>query len=210
MFNVVTTIGRPENIETLKNMLAPKNITWHVITDTDAPFELSFSEPWIYHYSVDNDQNQYFSRSNHCMNSFIASEVMQDDQMYCFLNDDDSYPEDFFTEIQQAMDMAAANNQSNDVIICSMERGHNVPPGLDPVRAHPTTKLWASPENMHPCHVGLEQLVIRGKILKNYQFGNLFDSDGRLIAEVVRDNPVYYVPDTVVYFNYYEPGRWNV
>ena len=209
IFNVVTTMGRPENFSNLLEMLKPMNVKWHVITDNDAGFTLSFSESWIKHYSYDNNQQQFFERSNHAMNCFIEQEALNEDEMYCFLNDDDAYEPDFFEKISKAIEYAKSQNHHGEIVVCSMKRGDNIPPDVKPPRCHPTTTLHAHPDNIRPGEVGLEQIILSGKVLKHYRFPLLVDGDGRFVVEVVRNNGAMFCPDAYVWFNYYEPGRWN-
>jgi len=116
---------------------------------------------------------------------------------YGFLCDDDAYEPGFFDKL---------NRLDDDVIIVSMKRGNRCPPGGN---GHPPTTLIAQKENIKIGSVGMEQLFIRGKLLKNYRFKNFAEADGDLICRVVNDHKPKYLANAFIYFNYFEPGRWS-
>jgi hypothetical protein len=90
-----------------------------------------------------------------------------------------------------------------------MERGHQTPTDVVPVRQHPTSKLWGIAENVRLCGIGLEQFVAKGLALQAIRFPYDSCGDGMFIVELVKRNPTVYVPEATVWFNYFEPGRWN-
>jgi hypothetical protein len=57
--------------------------------------------------------------------------------------------------------------------------------------------------------VGLEQIVVRGKVLKKYRLGMHIAGDGELISRITQENPAAYASDIYALFNYFEPGRWS-
>jgi hypothetical protein len=128
------------------------------------------------------------------LNQFIETVPLYDNEFYCFFCDDDYYPPNFFDRIRSS---------SADVIICSMKRG-DVP--LDP---HPTSTLFAYPENMCIRKVGLEQIFLKGSILKKSRFAKHHEADGLLIPQVTQHHKTEYIDDLFVWFNYLQPGRWT-
>lgn len=209
MFNVITPLSRYENIKSLIQVLEPLNVTWHVITDSDASFRIFFDQEWIKHYICPNKEVQFWERCNHAINWFLDLGIVQDDQIYCILNDDDAYEPDFFEKIKKAKEIASKSNMNSDVIICSMERGHRLPSTAVHPRMHPPTKLWAYPENMAVGGVGIEQIILTGKIISKYRLPLEAAGDGMFIMEILKDHQPIYVPQANVWFNYFEPERWN-
>lgn len=208
MFNVITPLSRYENLKSLIKNLEPLNITWHVITDNDAGFNISFDQKWIKHYVCPNKEINFWERCNYAINWFLDSNTIQNEQMYCFLNDDDAYEPDFFEKLKKAKKIAANSNLNSDVIICSMERGYRIPSTAVHPRMHPTTKLWAYPENMAIGSVGVEQIILLGEIISKYRIPLETEGDGMFIMEVLKSYSPIYVPQANVWFNYFEPERW--
>jgi hypothetical protein len=132
------------------------------------------------------------------LNEFIKyGPTIIDDDYYCVLNDDDHYQSGVFDNLPDA-----------DVIFISMKLGDNEVKGsaigiIPPV-------LIASPDNIHPTGVGLEQYIVKGRVLRQMQFRtDVFFADG-LMAEWLKYNfNCAYEPDRYVLFNYLEPGRWD-
>lgn len=197
MYNIITPLARFENFIKLKEMLEPKKITWHVLIDDDSSIDIKIQNSWIKKYTCPNSGRAFFERCNASINWFIDTQEIKDDEMYCILNDDDAYEPEFFNKLT-----------NNDILITSMERGFRIPPTATGPRAHPTTKLWATPEYMKIGYVGVEQIVLKGSILKKYRLPLNVCGDGMMITQIVRENEVKYIPEANVWFNYFEPGRW--
>jgi len=209
VFNVITPLARYGNVPDLINHLKPKNIKWHVITDSDSENSFTFNDDWISHYVCPNEGQEFWVRCNNSINWFIENFEINDDEYYCILNDDDGYEDLFFEKLKYAIDLTNKSNSLNDLLICSMLRGHNTPVDAEPVRRHATNTLIARPESMFVGSVGVEQFFVKGHILKNHRLPLTTCGDGELITELVKTYSVTYVPDTYVWFNYFEPGRWN-
>lgn len=205
-FNVITPMMRFKNIPLLKRMLSMYDVTWHVLVDEDLGFGLNFDEPWIKSYRCTNDADTFWARSNTSLNWFIDHQVT-DDEYWCFLNDDDAYELDFFNKVEQKI-VDAINT---DVIIVAMERGYRLPDGHAPESAHPPTRLHATPEFARRDHVSIEQIILKGSILKQFRIPLHPSGDGIFIDEIIAyktKDKVLYCDDINVLFNYYEPGRW--
>jgi hypothetical protein len=204
MYHIVTPLGRYENLKKLHELLKPFNefVIWHIITDEDHPFRLSSLDKWIKIHICPNSNLEFWERCNGSINWWLDTYSLNPEQYYCFLNDDDAYEPDFFQKLNLYKD-------KKDICIVSMERGYNTP-GTG-VRAHPTYKLFAHPSNMVVGGVGIEQIILKGKILKNYRIPLEVTGDGKFIAQVCANNNelVSYLPDICVWFNYLEKGRWT-
>ena len=209
MYHIITPLARYQNLNKLINMLEPKNIQWHVITDDDSKFELKFDQEWIHYYVCPNKENEFFERCNYSINWFIDNHDLNPEDMYCILNDDDSYEPEFFNKLSNELNNDLIDNEYKDVVICSMERGNNIPSDAVGIRTHPTYKLWAHPDSMHIGGVGVEQIILKGKILKNYRIPLLPAGDGEFIINILNNHKVFMIPNISVWFNYFEPGRWN-
>jgi hypothetical protein len=199
-YNIITPLSRVENIQNLIDVLEPKNVNWHIIIDDIAPFKLVFYQEWIKQYICPTQGNLFWERCNFSINWFLNTFPLNEDEMYCFLNDDDSYEPDFFEKL---------NKYDSNLIICSMMRGDQTPSSATGVRAHPTFKLHANPNNMCVGGVGIEQIVLSGKILKNYRLPIHGCGDGMFIEKICRENKATFAEEANVWFNYFEPGRWN-
>lgn len=207
-------MNRPQHIEDMINMLEPKNVQWHVITDVGAEFEYKFDKEWIHHYLCPNfilpDVDRFDRYYNTC-NWILSNIPINDDEMYMFLSDDDGYEPDFFDKITSELNQMEKFDFEPDLVITSMERGHQIP--VDATTAYPTFKLHAHPDNVVPCQIGGEQYLMRGSLLKRkgYRFPLHQWGDGLLIQQMYNENinKTIFCPNANVWFNYFEPGRWN-
>ena len=196
-YHVITPLARFENLSKLIRLLNPLGIHWHVITDGDLNFRISFEQPWITHYSYQNNAIEFWDRCNLAINWFLDLAPLKPNDRYCIMADDDAYEPDFFKKVDAV---------EGDLIIVSMERGQRDTPNK-PYGIH---KLVAAPENMHPCQVAGEQFIASGKILSVFRIPRGTSAgDGHLIENMVKAHPAVYVPEASVWFNYLEPGRWN-
>lgn len=208
MFHVITPLARFENVEKLINVLEPKNIQWHVLIDqgySHDNIKYLTDKSWIKVYYCPNDGVVFYERCNKSINWFIETQQIIDNEMYCILNDDDAYEPEFFTKIK-----ASIQKTGSPIIITSMERGHAIPESAVGCRAHPPTKLWGYPENVRENAIGVEQIIIKGELLKKYRIPTAPSGDGMFIVKAVRENGAAFCSEADVWFNYFEPGRWNV
>lgn len=206
--NVITPLARFDNLKELTKNLKPHNVKWHIITDDDNDTPIEITEPWIHHYVCPNESVEFWARSNNSINWFIRTQDLHDEEYYCVLNDDDSYEDNFFLKLQEQIKEANESKKPCELVITSMKRGHNIPQDVPPVKRHPTYTLYAVPENMQVCGVGVEQFFIKGKLLRKHQLPLTPYGDGELIVELVSTYTPLYLPSLYVYFNYLEPGRW--
>ena len=210
IFNVITPLARFQNVSDLVNHLEPKKIKWHVITDEDSKGTFDVKKDWIFNHICPNVGANFWERCHNSINWFIENKIDSDDEnYYCVMNDDDGYEDDFFTKLTNSINNSIVRGNSNDLIICSMMRGNNIPSDAIPVRRHPTYTLYARPSNMQVGGVGLEQFIAKGKILKKHKIPLTTCGDGELIQKLTSEYDVLYLPELYVRFNYFEPGRWN-
>ena len=213
MYNVITSVGRLKNISTIKKHLEPLDIKWHVITDEDLGFGLNFSEPWIKNYICPNNNVEFWARCHGALNWFIETQDINDNEIYSILNDDDGYEPDFFKKVDETINYVKTQNSQvtsdSTVVIVSMLRGHNIPSDAVWPRTHPIFPRYASQENLKPGSVGLEQILLSGKILKQNRLSLDVDGDGQFIMQAASNKIVIFAPHVNALFNYFEPGRWN-
>lgn len=206
VYNVITPLTRMHLYNDLKQMIESQfsfdhTIKWHILLDSDNPTNIDKEEKdhWIRFYRIEMEKTEQ-DKGHVILNKFFEIGNIQDSERYNILCDDDAYSRNFFTNLDFI---------DYEVIICSMERGHNIPSGLDPKRAHPTNKLWACKENLVLGGVGMEQIILSGRILKKYRIPTQHFGDGIFIINIARENRVKFAPEIVALFNYFEPGRWN-
>jgi len=202
---VVTAFNRKENLKYLLRAIEGK-ANWTVLVNDD--FECEFPS-WVdvKRYKKEFNDNV----ANRFLNEFIRTEARKPENaetQYFTLNDDDLVEEGFFDKIPEA-----------DVVIVSMQRTdvpqkHIVWDDWDKKIGHYEEGidfLKACPENMKVGRVGGDQLIIKGKIWKNFRNGLQPDGtgDGVMICQIAEEYPITYVSEAVVYFNYLEDGRWK-
>lgn len=173
MITVVTPFQRKENIELLINVLHGK-ANWTVLIDDESLIK-AFPE-WVTVKKYDKPR-EGICKPNSLFNQFIA-EGLEDETQYMILCDDDSVEEGFFDKIPD-----------KDVVVTSMKRGWDT--------------LEAKPENMSIAHVGGEQVIVKGKILRNFRYGLSPVGDGEMIEKLKQEHEFTYVPDAYVLFNYF-------
>jgi len=205
MITVVTPFSRKENLPFLIKVLEGK-CNWVVLQSSDEPV-IEFPE-WVdvRRYDVTNKK----SISNRLFNEFINHGV-DDDTQYILLNDDDSVEEGFFDKIPNA-----------SVVVVGMKRN-------DTPKLHARWDSWekktsklhegidvleAKPEEMRCAHVGGEQFIIKGYVLKNFRYGlgdssDLEPGDWKFMKQILYEYEPVFVPDAYVLFNYFEDGRFK-
>ena len=202
-YHLVTPFSRPENFKALSDHLRPLGITWHLLLDDPRKFELEL-EPWIreHHYQrPERDTMPWRFMVNRFARALDNnSDHLYDGDRFLLLSDDTFYEEGFFEKVD-ALD--------GDVIIVSAKRGDQIPPGTTAERMHDTNTLVAVPENMVPCQVDSQQIVMSGHIFRRINLVHHHACDGFMIQQIVLDHDTVYAPDVFILFNYLESGRWN-
>lgn len=202
-YHVITPMNRFENFDAINLMLSEHNVHWHVIVDSDSGRRVVSKVQWITPYSYDNLPGTFFERCNRSINTWMDNHDWVDGDRYCILNDDDAYEPGFFDKIRKY--------EPAEIVIPSMMRGSHIPMWVSPERAHGTDTLVADPSNMRVGCIGVEQLIVSGRILKGCRLPLTVAGDGEMICYIAATNPgkVVYAPDANVWFNYLEPGRWT-
>ena len=197
-FSVITPFSRFENKDILIDHLKQFDITWYPILYENYDWGKSWIKPFICKL-IKTKEIPYAK-----YNSFIESGLIEDNTYYSFLNDDDFYEPDFFDKIRLCF-------PTEQVIVVSMQRGNNTIHYENILRNHPTYTLPAAPQNMKECTVGIEQLIIKGSLLKTLKFDeDCSTADGKLARELKESGiDIRYLPDVFIWFNYLEKNRWN-
>lgn len=180
-------------------MFEAAGVQWYPILDDDLP-RISFSQPWIHPIYAPPAPPKWFvghflfNYALDTLNAGAGGIQIQDNDYYSILTDDDFYEPGFFDKLRQ---------HSGDAIITSMRRGDHS------IGRHPKTLLLAEPSYMRRGLVSLEQLFMSGRLARTLRLEHSFDSDGKLVEQVVARYQVAYAPEAFVWFNYLEPGRWD-
>lgn len=183
MITVVTPFQRKENLDSMINQLKDK-VNWTVLIDDKNLKDIFPSWVTVKLYPKP-PKVLNMCNSNVLFNWFIE-EGLEDDTQYMILCDDDGVEEDFFSKIPD-----------KDAVIVSMKRTEDS-----------RNDLIADISNIKIASIGGEQLIVKGKILKNYRYGLSNVGDGEMIINVVKDHDITYVPEAFIYFNLYENGRY--
>ena len=185
MIHVITAFTRKQNKELMINHLKDTGIKWTVLLNEDIKFP-SWVE--VIHMLPDPSGYDCYAR----FNQYFRRGFLEDETQYMFLNDDDFVENNFWNKIPS----------DYDVIFVSMKRG-------DHTIYHGNSTLLAKEENIFCCNVGLEQYIVKGKILKNHYFDMNSGADGLLAEKLVKYENKLFLPEVYVLFNYLEDGRWD-
>lgn len=199
MITVVTPFARVENKDFLINVLEGK-CNWIILQADNEPVIEFPSWVTIKRYPITNKENI----SNRLLNEFFASGLDPETQ-YMVLCDDDSVEEGFFDKIP-----------NDDVVVVSMKRGDEPKPHYVwdawPKLYHVENGidiLYAQYGNMKIAKVGGEQMIIKGKILRDFRYGLNPCGDGEMVTKIFHEYGATFVPDAYVLFNYFEDGRFK-
>ncbi len=198
MITVITPFSRTENKDLLIKVLEGK-CNWVILQTDDEP-TIEFPS-WVTIKRLPVTNKEFIS--NRLINEFI-SQGLEPQTQYMVLNDDDSVEEGFFDKIP-----------NEDIICVGMKKGDcptdhyvwdeyphaHVERGID--------ILEAKPENMKIANVAGEQLIVKGKILRDFRYGLSLVGDGEMVVKIAKEFPVTYVPEAYVLFNYFEEGRFK-
>ncbi len=212
MITVVTPFQRKENIELLSHVLKDK-ANWVVLID-DESLLTAFPE-WVKVKLYDKPRDGV-CKPNVLFNNFISETKVVEgktvyanldpETQYMILCDDDSVEEGFFDKIPNeevvCVSMKRSDRPVRHVIWADYEKqiGH----WEDSIDV-----LIADPKNMKVGCVGGEQLILKGKVLRNFRYGLSNIGDGQMAVKVAEEYKITYVPDVFVLFNYFEDGRYE-
>lgn len=194
MIHVLTPFSRWWNLIELGDHLKKQGVHWHLLLDGGVC--LPDLGSWVRRHWFSPPPKDFFI-GHWMINEFLDHTEVVDDDLYHVLTDDDFTQEGFYDGVRQI---------EGDIIITSMYRS-NKPSGTNSDCAFGT--LIAAPENIGVGRVGLEQMLIRGSMLKNYRLTGEYHADGLLIEKLWAEHPGKFVfaPDLFVHFNKLPPGR---
>ena len=201
---IITPFRRVENLEYLVKVLKG-HCHWVLLTDEDIKFPdwIMTGHEWITIKRYDK-RREGICKSNSLLNEYFRT--VDGEEQYMVLCDDDSVEEGFFDKIP-----------NEDAVLVSMKRGDRPTHHVEWSDYKAQMGRWvdsldileAKPENLRLGMVGGEQLILKGKILKNYRYGLSNVGDGEMIIKVSEENNITYVPNAFVLFNYFEDGRYE-
>ena len=205
MITIVTSFNRKENLPFMLGAIEKPHkegkCNWTVLVNKD--FVCDFPD-WVVVKRYEKEFNDNIA--NRFLNRFI-SEGLEPETQYFTLNDDDSFEEGFFDKIPNA-----------DVVIVAMQRfdtprKYIVWDNWDTKMGHyeyGIDVLQACKENLRVARVGGEQLIVKGKVWRNFRNGLQKDGtgDGVMICQIAQEYPITFVNDTHVLFNYADKTRW--
>lgn len=196
MNRILTPFSRTENLVELGNSIKETGAHWHLLS-VEGEFKLPPLGTWVTQHFFKPPAEGHFI-GHHLCNEFIELGLEPEDR-YMTLTDDDGLEPGFFKNLEPYPD---------DIIVVSMQRS-NVPTVGD--GGGPFDTLVAHPRNMKVGSCGLEQIVIKGKVLQNYRLGARYEADGDLIEKLwaERQSSIRFVPDVKVYFDRLPPGAWK-
>lgn len=195
IYNVLTPFSRFFNLIELGDCLKRQGVQWHLLMIKGEPTFPSLGS-WVHVHYFEPPPDGFFL-GHWCVNEFIDKVGLKDDEKYIVATDDDFTEEGFFRKLDKYDD---------EVLVVSMQRS-SVPTVGD--GGGPFDSLIAHPRNMKTGSCGLEQLIFKGSILKQYRLKNHYEADGDLIERLYAEHPdkIRFVPDAWVYFDYLYPGR---
>lgn len=193
-YHILTPFNREENTRLILENFHRPGVVFHPLIDRRIKFP---KESWIKPF--------FFTKKPgikwpvyHAWNEFLNSGMVVDKDYYMFICDDDFLEPDFFEKIKDI---------KTDIILVSMKRGDKVTKS-----GYSTNTLTPRWNRMVRSWVAAEQLLIKGKIIKNERFIDQRTADGCLIGSLwgkFPHNLFTFKTDAYVWFNYLEPGRWK-
>jgi hypothetical protein len=194
--HVVMPFSRPYMIEELIRIFGKERLNLLIFENQVFECSSDWPIPIIVSYQKVKEDICY-----HKINQFIKTNIIVDDDYYWCMCDDDSIEDGVLSAIE---------NMNNDITFISMKRGDAVPEGLPLLSQHPTNTLYANPESICIGGIGLEQMIIKGKIFKKLLFNvRSHTADGQMAMFLKDRYPIKYEPNLFVLFNYFQEGRWN-
>jgi hypothetical protein len=191
MIHIITPFSRKQNIDFYMNLYANPLVIWHPIYIGDSPFARGGNvDPLCVEDPPSGVDICYWK-----INKYIERGRIIDEDLYLFINDDDSIELPFYEKV---------NVLQGECFFIGMKRGMH-----QPLNGHPISTLIPF-SGVSPGQIGLEQLVVRGSLLKTIRFREDNEmADGIMAVDLQKMSKVLLVTDLFVLFNYLEPGRWD-
>lgn len=197
-YHILTPFSRGKNKEGILENFHRPNVIFHPIMEFCKYFEFP-KEDWIKPFGYNRDSHINDKRvCFHAVNKFLDKNILVDEDYYIYLADDECVEPGFFQKIKHI---------NTDFILVSMKRGD-----YKAKSGYGTNTLIPSSRCLSRSRIGWEQLLIKGRILKNERFRNHITADGQFIGSLWKRYPhkdFTFFPDAYVWFNYLEPGRWQ-
>lgn len=198
MIHILTAFSRRQNLDFYLEHLKNLPIVWHpILFGREYTVEMMnilrkypFIQPCVIQENIAPVDLCYYK-----LNAAMDTIYIPDDDKVLFMNDDDWFDPAI---------LSVLDSLQNEVIFISMYRGHNFQGG------HPVTPLFPS-ANVGIGTIGLQQLIIDGDVAKKERF-NVHNgcADGEMALNLLDKYKVHFAPELFAYFNYLEPGRWNL
>lgn len=196
-YHILTPFSRWSNLIDIGHCLKVQGVTWHLLQVKGEPTVPSLGS-WVFSYQFDPPPEGFFV-GHWLVNQFLDNVVVNDEDRYQVVTDDDLVEDGFYRKLDAYND---------DVLVTSMQRS-NIDSGGGAACGYGT--LVADPSNMKVGHCGFEQILPKGKVLKQYRCGSRYEADGDLIEKMWADGMerFRFVPDAYVYFDRLPPGAYK-
>lgn len=201
--NITTAFYRVNLLNTIIDHYEPMDIIWHPVTFQSEAIEWPDID-WIQPYIIPDNPNvskEVIALGYYKNNAFIRSGLVNDDDYYICLDDDDMIEPEAVESIKKLDD---------DTIFISLKRGSNTPEVKEESRKYGTSTLIADPKNVSVGTVSKQQIVTKGKVFRRLNYlEHVHYADGILAVWLKQNFPIRYEPGLYAMFNYFEPGRWE-
>lgn len=191
--HIVTSFSRIHLLDTIIHHYEPMKIIWHPIVFEKENRSILWpaEKGWIHPFVVPDEELDFVYTK---YNEFIRKSIIQSDDYYIFLDDQDMIEKDTVRKLREMTD---------DVVFISMKRGYKIPENA--LFDHGVSTFTADEENVKAGQISIQQYVTKGQITKRLSF-----FADILAGEWLKQNfPIRYEPDIYSLFNYFEPGRWD-
>lgn len=197
IYNILMPFSRWFNLIDIGCCLRPQGVQLHLLK-IEGEKETPPLGDWVHSYQFDPPPENHFV-GHWLVNQFLDSVKINNEERYQVLTDDDLVEDGFYNKLKPFDD---------DVLVTSMKRS-NIDSGGGANCGFGT--LIASPEEMKVGHVGFEQILAKGKVLKQYRCGSRYEADGDLIEKMWSDGmeKFRFVPDAYVLFDRLPPGAYK-
>ena len=213
MIHIITPFSHPENLQFYLDNLKDKNVIWHPIFEA-SEFALKFIDSldmdlgeykpwgWIKPWVLGGITKDWFPNVDKCNNFIKNYSIIEDNDRYLFMNDDDWFEDNVFEQFKEE------NDPEDDVCFISMKRGFGQQPGYP--NGHGTFTLMVDLDRVIVGNIGFEQMCVKGRVLKQMEFENHGCFDGLMAMKLHEQYKVKPLYEVYALFNYLEKGRWGI
>lgn len=196
-YNILMPFSRWSNLIDIGACLRPQNVQLHLL-QIKGEKEVPQLGSWIHSYQFEPPPEGFFP-GHWLVNQFLDNVVVNGDSRYQVITDDDLVEEGFYRKLDEYDD---------DILVTSMKRS-NIPSDGGALCGFGT--LTADPANMKVGFVGYEQIVAKGRVVKDYRCGSRYEADGDLIEKMWLDGMerFRFIPDAYVLFDRLPPGAYK-